>query len=165
MIPHPTIRPYSDEDFEDYARTLLKTWPCKDIREARENVATAVKRVREGKEEFWVAEVDGKAAGFMSLEFTKVWGHGGEAFEEEAVGIDWFDVSPDFQRRGIGGELLLKAEERGKERGLTMLFMHTSVENLGMINFASKSGFRFSEYLKDFWGEGTGDAFLLTKRL
>jgi len=128
-------------------------------------VRTAVKRVKEGKEELWVAEVDGKAVGFMSLEFTKVWGRKGEAFEEEAVGIDWFDVSPEFQGKGIGRELLLKAEERGKERGLTMLFTHTSVKNLDMINFASKNGFRFSEYLKDFWGEGTGDAFLLTKRL
>jgi GNAT superfamily N-acetyltransferase len=128
-------------------------------------VVTAVKRVKEGKEELWVAEVEGKAVGFMSLEFTKVWGRKGEVFEEEAVGIDWFDVSPEFQGKGIGRELLLKAEERGKERGLTMLFTHTSVKNLGMINFASKNELRFSEHLKDFWGEGTGDAFLLTKRL
>ena len=159
------IRPYSDRDSEDYANTLLKTWPCKDIHEARENVATVVKRVKEGKEELWVAEAEGKAVGFMSLEFTRVWGHKGEAFEEEAVGIDWFDVSTDFQGKGIGRELLLKAEEKGKQRGLTMLFMHTSVKNLGMINFASKNGFEFSGYLSDFWGEGTGDAFLLTKRL
>jgi ribosomal protein S18 acetylase RimI-like enzyme len=159
------IRPYSDQDFENYSTTLLKTWPCEGLQEARENVAAAVKRMKEGKEELWVAEVEGKAMGFMSIEFTKIWGHAGEAFEEEAVGIDWFDVSPDSQRKGVGRELLLKAEERGKERGLSLLFTHTSVGNLGMINFASKNGFKFSKHLKDFWGEGTGDAFLLTKRL
>ena len=164
-MPRPVIRSYSDRDFDDYANTILKTWPCEDIREARENVTAAVKRMKEGKEELWVAEMDGKAAGFISLEFTTVWGHKGEAFEEEAVGIDWFDVSPAFQGRGIGRELLLWAEQKGRERGLRLLFMHTSVKNLGMINFASKNGFRFSEYLRDFWGEGTGDAFLLTKRL
>jgi ribosomal protein S18 acetylase RimI-like enzyme len=128
-------------------------------------VAAVVKRAKEGKEELWVAEAEGRAVGFMSIEFTKIWGHAGEAFDEKAVGIDWLDVSPDFQRKGVGSELLLKAEERGKERGLGLLFMHTSVENRGMINFASKNGFEFSEHLKDFWGEGTGDAFLLTKRL
>jgi len=160
------VRPYLDKDFDDYADTLLRTWPCKDIREARENVATAVKRVKEsGKEEIWAAEVKGRAVGFMLLGFTKVWGHKGEAFEEEAVGIDWFDVHPDFQRKGVGAELLRKAEERGRERGIQRLFMHTAVKNLAMINFASKNGLKFAEYLKEFWGKGTGDTFLLVKEL
>jgi len=159
------IRPYSDRDSESYALTLLRTWPCESIQEARENVAAAVKRAKEGKEELWVAEVEGKAVGFMSLEFTRVWGHRGEAFEEDAIGVDWLDVSPDYQGKGVGKELLLKAEERGKERGLKLLFMHASVENSAMINFASRIGFKLSRHLKDFWGEGTGDAFLMTKRL
>ena len=160
------LRPYLDKDFDDYTNTLLRTWPCEDLREARENVAMAVKRVKENeKEEIWVAEVEGKAVGFMLLGFTKVWGHKGEIFEEEAVGIDWFDVYPDFQRKGIGKDLLRKAEERGREHGLHSLFMHTSVKNLPMINFAAKNGFKFTKYLKEFWGKGTEDAFLLTKKL
>jgi len=159
------VRPYLDGDFDDYADTLLKTWPCEDVREARQNVASAVKRAKEGKEELWVAEVEGRAVGFISLEFTRVWGHEGEAFEEEAVGMDWFDVHPDFQGRGIGRELLQKAEDRARRKKLKLLFMHTSVHNLAMINFASRNGFRFDKHLKGFWGEGTGDAFLLTKRL
>jgi len=126
----------------------------------------AVKRVKDNtKSEIWVAEVEGRAVGFMLLEFTKVWGHKGEAFEEEAVGIDWFDVHPGFQRKGIGKELLRKAEDRGRERGLRLLFTHTSVRNLAMINFASRNGFKFDKYLEEFWGKGTGDAFLLVKEL
>jgi len=31
------------------------------------------------------------------------------------------------------------------------------------VNFASKNGFKFAKHLKEFWGEGTGDAFLLVK--
>lgn len=158
------VRPYRDEDFDDYAHTLLKTWPCEDIREARENVAMAVKRTKEnGEEEIWVAEVEGKAVGFMLLEFTRVWGHQDESFEDEAVGIDWLDVHPDFQRKGIGRELIRKAEERGREKGLHHLFMHTAVNNLDMINFASENGFKFAKYIEEFWGKGTGDAFLLVK--
>jgi len=160
------IRPFSDRDFDDYAYTLLRTWPCEDIGEARANVAIAIKRIKENaKEELWVAEVERKAVGFMLMGFTKVWGHKGESFEDESVGIDWFDVHPDFQRKGIGRELLRKAEERGKEKGLHRLFMHTSVKNLAMINFAPRNRFKFAKYLKEFWGKGTRDAYLLTKEI
>jgi len=58
-----------------------------------------------------------------------------------------------------------EGQRRGKERGLHRLFMHTSVKNLAMINFASKNGFKFIKYIEEFWGEGTGDAFLLVKEL
>jgi len=112
-----------------------------------------------------VADVEGRAVGFMLMGFTKVWGHKGEAFEQEAVGIDWFDVHPDFQDKGVGRELLRKAEERGRENGIRLLFMHTAVKNLSMINFASKNGFKFAKYLEEFWRKGTGDAFLLVKEL
>jgi ribosomal protein S18 acetylase RimI-like enzyme len=160
------IHPFLDRDFDDYAETLFKTWPCDDIQEARQNVTIAVNRIRESKnEEIWVAEVKGRAIGFMLLEFTKVWGHKGEAFNDKAVGIDWFDVHPDFQHKGIGSHLLRKAEERAKEKKLSRLFMHTSTQNLKMINFASTKGFRFVKYLKEFWGKGTEDAFLLIKDL
>jgi len=158
------IRPYSDRDFDDYVETLLRTWPCDDIREARDNVAIALIRRGEGGE-LWVAEVDGRGVGFMLLEFTKVWGREGEAFEGEGVCIDWFDVHPEFQRRGIGGALLQKAEARAVERGVDRLFAHTAVTNLAMVNFASKNGFKFAKHLKEFWGKGTGDAFLLVKDL
>jgi len=159
------IRLYKNTDFDDYASTLLLTWPCDSIQEARENVMLAVKRLEMGDEEIWVADVAGKAIGFITIGFTKVWGHKGESFENEAVGVDWFDVHPDYQRKGIAMQLLKKAEERGREKGLHLLFMYTSVKNLPMINFASKNQFRFDRYLEEFWGKGTGDAFLLVKDL
>jgi len=158
------IRPYSDRDFDDYAETLLRTWPCESVQEARDNVAIALGRTREG-EELWVAEVDGRAVGFMLLEFTRIWGHKGEVFEGKACCIDWFDVNPESQRKGIGKELLQWAEARAKERGLHRLFAHTAVTNLAMVNFASKNGFKFAKHLEEFWGKGTGDAFLLVKDL
>jgi len=165
-MPHLLIRPYSEGDFNDYAETLLRTWPCDDVQEARENVTQAVNRIKTDKEsEIWVAEADGKAVGFILLEFTKVWGHKGESFEEEAVGINWFDIHPDYQKKRVGRRLLQKAEEMGRQKRLRQLFTHTSVRNLAMVNFASRNGFRFARYLEEFWGKGTGDAFLLVKRL
>jgi len=160
------VRPFSHRDLDDYADTLLRTWPCEDIEEARKNVAMAVKRTKDDKNsEIWVAEIDGRAVGFMLLAFSKVWGHKGETFEEEAVSIDWLDVNPDFQPKGISGQLLRKAQERGREKRINRLFMHAVVKNLAMINFASKNGLKFAKNLEEFWGKGTDDAFLLTKEL
>ena len=160
------IRPYKDTDFDDYAETLLRTWPCDDIQEARNNVEQAIKRVETNKnEEIWVAEVDGKAVGFILMGFTRVWGRKGESFEEEAVGIDWFDANPDYQGKSISTKLLHKAEEKAREKGLHTLFMHTSTRNLAIINFAARNGFKFQMYLDEFWGKGTDDAFLLVKEI
>jgi len=145
----------------------LRTWPCESIQEARKNVAMAERKCTKAKhgEELWVAEIEGRAVGFILLQFTGLWGSKGEAFDQKAVGIDWFDINPDFQRKGVGKQLLLKAEERGRSLGLSILFMHTNVQNLAMVNFASRNGFRFERYIKEFWGKGTGDAFLLTKKI
>jgi len=160
------IRPYAERDFDDYAETLLKTWPCDDIEEARESVRVGVERARSSPdEEIWVAEVGGRAVGFMILGFTKVWGNEGESFEETGVCIHWFDVHPEFQRRGIGQGLLNKAEEKGRARGLGHIFMHTAVDNLQMANLAAKNGFRFERLLRGFYKEGTPDAYLLSKEL
>jgi ribosomal protein S18 acetylase RimI-like enzyme len=86
--------------------------------------------------------------GFILIGFTKVWGPKGESFEEDAVGIDWFDVHPEFQGKSISTELLNKAEERAMENGLHTVFMHTSTRNLAMINFVAKNGFKFKIYLE-----------------
>ncbi|MGQ9513736.1 MAG: hypothetical protein ACUVTL_01570 [Thermoproteota archaeon] len=40
-------------------------------------------------------------------------GRGGEAFEEEGICIDWLDVHPNFQCKGIEKALLQKAEAMG----------------------------------------------------
>ena len=85
--------------------------------------------------------------------------------EERTCYIGRLIVHPDFQNRGIGRALLRRAEERGGEKGLHKVFMHTSVKNLGMMNFASRNGFTFAKYLTEFWGQGTGDAFLLVREL
>jgi len=160
------IRLFADRDFEDYAETLMRTWPCDDIEEARESVGIGVERARDSPdEEIWVAETGGRAVGFMILGFTKVWGNEGESFEETGVCVHWFDVHPEYQRRGIGQGLLNKARKRGRENRLGCIFMHTAVDNLPMVNLAAKNAFRFERLLKGFYKEGTSDAFLLVKGL
>ena len=156
------VRRFSKRDFDDYAETLLRSWPCDDIEEARENVHMAVEQAERGEEyELWVAEFDRRAKGFMLLEFTRTWGRKGESFREKAAGINWLDVHPDSGRRGLGTSLVRKAVLRAKAKSLRRVFMHTAVTNLRAIYFATRNGFTLRRHLREFWGKGTADAFLL----
>jgi len=159
-----SIRPYLDRDFDDYAQTLLRTLPCKNMNEARENVEIILKRVKE-REELWVAVLDEQAVGFALLDFTSVWGRNGESYEDEGVCVDWLDVHPAFQRKGIGLALIRKAEERGRERLLSRIFMHTSVDNAAMLCLSEKSAFSVARRLVLRWGDTDKDGVLLEKEL
>jgi ribosomal protein S18 acetylase RimI-like enzyme len=83
--------------------------------------------------------------------------------EYEWLVIDWFDVHPDFQRKGLGTLLLKKAEQTAQNKNVSSTYAVAAVDNEKMLNFSRKNGFKMSKRLKDFWGKGTGDAFLLTK--
>ncbi|MGQ9513735.1 MAG: hypothetical protein ACUVTL_01565 [Thermoproteota archaeon] len=41
------VRPYVEGYFDDYAETLLRTWPCEHVHEARNEVALALKQAGE----------------------------------------------------------------------------------------------------------------------
>lgn len=61
----------------------------------------------------FIAEIDGRAAGFCDLEDD---GH-----------IDLFFVHPDFQRCGVGRALLAHIEARAKQIGLARLYAEVSI--------------------------------------
>jgi ribosomal-protein-alanine N-acetyltransferase len=144
----PKIRRYEDGDFAEYASTLEKTtsWG----KEAREELKAMLAKV--SKEQIWVAEVNARAVGFMILTSN----------DDGSLEVDWLDVHPDFQRRGIGTLLVKKAVEIAKARKMQALSVHTWPANEKMISFASKSGFEISETIKDFYGKGR-DALRLKK--
>jgi ribosomal protein S18 acetylase RimI-like enzyme len=167
MVVSVSVRRFADRDFEDYVKTLLLTWPFDSIVEARENASTAVEKAHAAveKSELWVAELDGIAAGFMLLEFSSNLSLGPDDTGCHSVEIDWLDIHPTFQGKGAGAALVRKAEERARVRQCESMTIHTSVSNLGMLRLAERCGFANKERLKDFWGTGSGDAFLLVKRL
>ena len=49
MLTRCVLRPYLEKDFDDYAKTLLETWPCENIEEASGNASLAAKKARENK--------------------------------------------------------------------------------------------------------------------
>jgi putative acetyltransferase len=70
-------------------------------------------RIGEAHREFWIAEVDGTAAGFCDLESD---GH-----------VDTLYVHPRCAGRGVASSLLQRIEERAAGRGITRLYTEASL--------------------------------------
>ena len=150
------IREFQHSDSEAYAHTLLLTLPCDDLDEARENVNILMERLEKETRELWVAESENIQVGFMLLEFQ---------IQEHNIEIDWFDIHPDYQQRGVGEALVLKADERARTLRYQTITLHTAASNQSMRNFAERYGFREEACLPKFWGEDTEDAYLFMKKL
>jgi ribosomal protein S18 acetylase RimI-like enzyme len=134
------LRRYDNRDFVDYVATLEKTTPWKK-RAGTELKARLEKLTR--RDQVWIAEVNGRAVGFMILSPKK----------DGSLEVDWFDVHPDFQRMGIGTLLVEKAAKVARAKNIMWLSIHTHVTNKGVIGFADKNGFYLFEKIKDFYGK------------
>jgi ribosomal protein S18 acetylase RimI-like enzyme len=147
----PTIRRYEKGDFADYVATLEKTtdWG----KEAGEELQAMIGKLTRN-DQVWVAEVDGRAVGFMILTPNN----------DRSLEVDWLDVNPRVQRRGLGTLLLEKAREIAEAERMLALSVHTHMTNRQMIKFSLKNGFKVSERIRDFYGKGK-DALRLKKTL
>jgi len=135
------IRRYEERDFRAYVGTLEETTSWGD--EAGEELAARIQKMTE-KDEIWVAEADGKAVGFMILTPN----------DDGTLEIDWLDVHPDFQRKGVATNLVAKAEEIAETRKVGALSVHTWRENSKMLVFLKKNGFELFETIANFYGKG-----------
>lgn len=70
----------------------------------------------------WIAEEDGQMAGFAIVE----WNH--EPAGVEAY-VQTIEVAPDRRRRGIGAELLRRAEDSARAAGAQIIWLHVHEEN------------------------------------
>ena len=161
---HVKIRRYQQHDFNDYVAVLAKTWPMTS-EDSEETLTERLKTPCGKYEQIWAAEADDKAVGFMLIYFENPPTPPELGLKGEWLVIDWLDVHPDFQRQGLGTLLLNKAEEIAKGQNVFSLYTVTSVSNSTMLSFSQKNGYQTSKRIKDFWGKGTGDAFVLTKTL
>lgn len=135
------IRRYEKRDFRAYVSTLEKTTNWGN--DAEQELNARIQKLTE-EEEIWVAETGVRAVGFMILSPNN----------DCTLEIDWLDVAPDFQRKGIAASLVDKAAEVAKTKNVEALSVHTSVENKNMIAFLKRSGFKVFERIKSFYGEG-----------
>jgi ribosomal-protein-alanine N-acetyltransferase len=92
---------------------------------------------------------DGELIGFFIVELN-----------DDAAYLVTLDVSPSHRRRGVGRELLARAENAfaGAER----MVLHVHVGNEAAIRFYEANGYRRTGEAKSFYGRGI-DAWIYTK--
>ncbi|MCL2773188.1 MAG: GNAT family N-acetyltransferase [Oscillospiraceae bacterium] len=83
-----------------------------------------------------VHKIDGKIAGFCC---TCIYGHGSE--KGAVVWIRWIEVSPEFQGRGIGRNLLMQTLQYGAEHGAKRAFLAVDLENKNAVKLYESIGF------------------------
>ncbi len=89
------------------------------------------------KDGFMVAEVDGRAVGFVACDTNWI-----SMLEGEKTGeIHELFVLPEYRNRGIGSTLLLKAIEYAKEKGRTYAELWVGRTNYRARRFYKKFGF------------------------
>jgi ribosomal protein S18 acetylase RimI-like enzyme len=73
-------------------------------------------------------------------------------------------VTPEFQRRGIGHDLLQFAQKKAEALGEQKLFLHTARENLAAQKLFLRNGFRPVQSKARFYPSGQ-DALLMVNDL
>ena len=113
-----------------YSREVIEIWAG---RLRPEKYAEAI-----DKNDFFVAEEDGRVVGFGEL-------------GPEAGAVQGLYVSPDVKGRGVGWRLLCALEERARAHGLKSLRLTSS---LNAVAFYERAGFRAVEELTETIGPG-----------
>jgi len=78
-----------------------------------------------------IAFLNGKPVGSIRYEFLT----------ENVVYISRFGVRPDIQNKGIGRALILAVEEEVKQKGATLITLHTASKITSLIRFYYGMGF------------------------
>lgn len=102
-----------------------------------------------GEDWICVAEIEGQLAGFLSIEVHRE--------EQNYLYYDDFSVSGQYRGRGIGAQLMDRAEEYCRALGFDAIVLHVEKGNAGARRLYEKRGFAL---LRD-----DGDRLCLCKRL
>jgi ribosomal-protein-alanine N-acetyltransferase len=82
----------------------------------------------------WIAEEDTELVGFSIVEWTAAQG-------ESAAYIQTLEVHPKSRGRGIGAELLQRAESSARAVGAKSIGLHVDVENAAAIHLYESHGY------------------------
>jgi ribosomal-protein-alanine N-acetyltransferase len=82
----------------------------------------------------WIAEEDGRMAGFAIIEWTREDG-GTIAY------IQTLEVMPDRRAQGVGGELLRRVEGSARAVGAEGIWLHVDAENAEAIRLYEANGY------------------------
>ncbi len=106
-----------------------------------------------------VSMVGGRSAGFVMIGALPADEEGQTCAEVLAIA-----VTPEFQRRGIGRELLQFAQKEAENLGEQRLLLHTARENLAAQKLFLRNGFRPVQSKPRFYPSGQ-DALMMVNDL
>ncbi|MCX8173826.1 MAG: GNAT family N-acetyltransferase [Thermoplasmata archaeon] len=99
----------------------------------------------EANSEGWVAEMDGKIAGYYILLFRK---------NARVARLYSIAVAEEWRGKGIGRALLQHAEKRAIERGCSAMHLEVKTTNCSAIDLYTKNGYSQVEILPDYYKKG-----------
>lgn len=143
------IRKYAKTDYDQVTKITIEV--------LHQPPETAKEVIQHATDRIFVIEDNGKIMGFVMLEFA------GTEWNQTAR-IGWIAVIPTHQRKRFGSELLRKAEEYAKEKGIRKIYLDTEVTNVRALCFYVKNGYVPEGLMKDYYKDGL-DGILLGKHL
>jgi [ribosomal protein S18]-alanine N-acetyltransferase len=96
----------------------------------------------------WIAEEEGKMAGFAVVE----WALDADVFAY----LQTIEVLPEYRGRGIASELLQRIESSSGAAGASSLWLHVDVTNTGAIRLYEKHGFAFQGKKDHYYARDRG---------
>jgi ribosomal-protein-alanine N-acetyltransferase len=146
-------RPYQPSDLAQIHALEELCFPP-SLRFSKEFMRQLVSRV---KAVTWVAEEDGRLAGFACAGW-KTRRSGTVAY------LETIEVSPANRSKGIGRELLRLVEVSAVAARAASIWLHVDTENTDAIRLYESQGYQLEENVQDFYPDGH-PALLLGKRL
>jgi ribosomal protein S18 acetylase RimI-like enzyme len=104
----------------------------------------------------WIAEEDGRMAGFAIVQW------GSEAGEGIAY-LQTIEVLPEARGRGVGAALLTRSEEAARAAGAARIWLHVDEENADAIRMYQRHGFVFEGRHENYYPQGR--AALIAEKL
>ncbi len=105
----------------------------------------------------WVAEKNGRMAGFAIVEWTC-------AVNDTVAYIQTIEVAPEQRGRGVGGELLRRIEGSAKAAGARTIWLHVDAENGDALRLYEAHGYQCVGKAENYYARGRA-ALLYSKVL
>jgi [ribosomal protein S18]-alanine N-acetyltransferase len=102
----------------------------------------------------WIADENGRMAGFAIVEFTP-------EPEHDTAYIQTIEVSPDHRRKGIGLELMRRLEASAVAAGVALIWLHVDTENDAAIHLYRAEGYQLQGRHENYYARSrAADVYL-----